>query len=922
MAEAPLRHASSVTAEAASLVSVTHRYGERTALADVTVAIPAGSMTGLIGPDGVGKSTLLALVAGVRRIQTGSVTALGGDMRSSAHRRSAYSRIAYMPQGLGRNLYPTLSVAENIDFFGRLFGQGEAERRWRIDDLTRSTGLDPFLDRPAGKLSGGMKQKLSLCCALIHDPDLLILDEPTTGVDPLSRRQFWELIGRIRARNPAISVATATAYMEEAAEFDHMIAMDNGRVLATGSARDLIAKTGAGSLEDAFIALLPEERRGRRRGPLVVPPRPKREGEAAIEAEHLTMAFGDFVAVDDVSLSIPRGEIFGFLGSNGCGKTTVMKILTGLLQQTSGTARLFGQPTNAADIETRKRVGYMSQSFSLYTELTVRQNLRLHAELFHIAPDQIPARIAAVLDRFDLTGVSDSYPDSLPLGVRQRLQLATAVLHQPEVLILDEPTSGVDPIARDTFWEQLIRLSREDGVTIFLSTHFVNEAARCDRVSLMHAGRILAMGTPAEIVAAEKAPSLEVAFIDLLEAAQARPETATSPEAEARPPPARAVTGSEARTRELGKLWAFARREALELVRDPIRIAFALLGPLILATTMAFGISFDIENVPYAVLDGDQSAESRTFLEAFSSSRYFETRPPITSLAEIDRRLEAGEIRVAIMIPPDFGRDLLRGRTPEVGAVLDGANTFRAETTRGYVQGVLASYLSDLARREGLEEALASPMRIETRFRYNQAFLSLEAISPGVLMMMIIMFSTMLTALGIVREKELGSIVNLYAAPVSKLAFLIGKQLPYVALGLVSFTMLVGLIVFGFDVPIRGSFLALALGALVYCTAATAFGLVVSSFVNSQIAAIFGSAIIVTIPTANFSGMMYPVSTLEGGARLIGELFPALYFQRISTGVFNKGQDLAALYGNHLALAAFCLVFWTAAVVLLKRQER
>jgi len=911
-----------VTAEAASLVSVTHRYGERLALDDVTVAIPAGSMTGLIGPDGVGKSTLLALVAGVRRIQTGDVTALGGDMRSSAHRQSAYSRIAYMPQGLGRNLYPTLSVAENIDFFGRLFGQGEAERRWRIDDLTRSTGLDPFLDRPAGKLSGGMKQKLALCCALIHDPDLLILDEPTTGVDPLSRRQFWELIGRIRARNPSISVATATAYMEEAAEFDHMIAMDNGRVLATGSARDLIGKTGAASLEDAFIALLPEERRGQRRGALVVPPRRSRDGEAAIEAEHLTMRFGDFVAVDDVSLSIPRGEIFGFLGSNGCGKTTTMKILTGLLQQTSGTARLFGQPTNAADIETRKRVGYMSQSFSLYTELTVRQNLMLHGELFHIAPDQIPARIAAVLDRFDLAGVADAYPDALPLGVRQRLQLATAVLHRPEVLILDEPTSGVDPIARDTFWEQLIRLSREDDVTIFLSTHFVNEAERCDRVSLMHAGRILAMGTPAEIVAAEKAPSLDVAFIDLLETAQARPETKETPATATLAAPAPDATGGQAHARQLGKLWAFARREALELIRDPIRIAFALLGPLILATTMAFGISFDIENVPYAVLDGDQSAESRTFLEAFSSSRYFETRPPITSLAEIDRRLEAGEIRVAIMIPPDFGRDLLRGRTPEVGAVLDGANTFRAETTRGYVQGVLSSYITDLARREGLEDAVALPMRIETRFRYNQAFLSLEAISPGVLMMLIIMFSTMLTALGIVREKELGSIVNLYAAPVSKLAFLIGKQLPYVALGLVSFVTLVVLIVFGFGVPLRGSFLALALGAVVYCVAATAFGLVVSSFVRSQIAAIFGSAIIVTVPTANFSGMMYPVSTLEGGARIIGQLFPALYFQRISTGVFNKGQDFAALYGNHLALAAFCLVFWTAAALLLQRQER
>ena len=922
MAAASRREAAAMNGAVVSLVSVTHRYGERTALADVSVDIPAGCTTGLVGPDGVGKSTLLALIAGVRRIQDGSVTALGGDMRSARHRRSVYPRIAYMPQGLGRNLYPTLSVSENIDFFGRLFGQDNAERRRKIDELARSTGLEPFLDRPAGKLSGGMKQKLSLCCSLVHDPELLILDEPTTGVDPLSRRQFWELIDRIRVRNPGMSVVTATAYMEEAAGFDHLIAMDAGAVLAQGSSRDILARTGSASLEDAFIALLPEERRGGRTK-IIVPPRRAGSTDAAIEAQHLTMKFGDFVAVDDVSLRIERGEIFGFLGSNGCGKTTTMKILTGLLQATSGSAQLFGQPTNAADVETRTRVGYMSQSFSLYTELTVRQNLVLHARLFHLAPDAVDPRVAEILTRYDLDDVADALPDSLPLGVRQRLQLATAVLHKPEVLILDEPTSGVDPIARDRFWEQLIRLSRDENVTIFLSTHFVNEAERCDRVSLMHAGRILAMDTPAAIAKPHNA-SLEEAFIALIEGAQAKdgPLADTSPPRPDEVPSAPTHSAvSRAQLSELGKLWAFTRREALELIRDPIRIAFALVGPLILAVAMAYGISFDIENVTYAVLDGDQSLESRTLLESFSGSRYFEKHAPLRSQDEIESRLKSGELRVALMIPPSFGRDLLRGRQPEFGVVLDGANTFRAETTRGYVQGVLAGYVRDLARREGLDAASLSPMSIETRFRYNQAFLSVNAIAPGVLMMLLIMFSTMLTALGIVREKELGSITNLYAAPVSKLAFLIGKQLPYVALGLISFTSLVLLITLGFGVPIRGSFLALAVGAFLYCCAATALGLVVSSFVRSQIAAIFGSAILVSVPTINFSGMMYPVSTLEGGARVIGQLFPALYFQRISSGAFSKGQDMAALYPNFIALAAFCIVFLGAAALLLKRQE-
>lgn len=905
----------------ARIAGVSHRYGVTAALDNVGAVLPGGQTIGIIGPDGVGKSTLLALVAGVRRMQTGTVEVLGGDMRSARHRAAICARIAYMPQGLGRNLYPTLSVVENIDFFARLFGQRSAERAWRIGELLAATGLDPFPDRPAGKLSGGMKQKLALCCALVHDPDLLILDEPTTGVDPLSRRQFWELIARIRVRRPEMTVVTATAYMEEAERFDHLIAMDAGRILASGTPAELEARTGLTSLEQVFIALLPEERR-RRHDAITVRPRRLDGAVTAIAVRNLTKRFGDFVAVDDVSVRVERAEIFGFLGSNGCGKTTTMKMLTGLLEPTSGTAEIFGQPVRSGDLETRKRVGYMSQSFSLYSELTVRQNLDLHARLFHLPPERIAGRIAEMLDRFDLSEVGDAWPDSLPLGVRQRLQLAVAVIHAPEMLILDEPTSGVDPIARDSFWEQLLRLSRDDGVTIFLSTHFINEAERCDRVSLMHAGRILALGTPAELTAARGAATLEDAFVGHLEDAIRRDGAEGGA---ARPAPSRPDVAPPAtpalRIFDPRRLWAFARRETMELIRDPIRVAFALFAPLILAVAMAYGISFDIENVPYAVLDGDRSAQSRGFLENFASSRYFVERAAALGPEDLERRLVEGELRVGLVIPPDFGRDLLAGRQPEVGVLLDGANTFRAETARGYVQGVLNSFLVDLARREGHSSVLVA-VNFEARFRYNQAFLSRYAISPGVMMMLLIMFSTMLTALGVVREKELGSITNLYAAPATKLEFLIGKQLPYVGIAVLSFLSLLVLIRAGFGVPMYGDLATLALGAVIYAFAATAFGLVVSSFVRSQIAAIFGSAIIVSIPTINFSGMMYPVSTLEGGARIVGQVFPALYFQRISAGVFNKGLGLWALYPNHIILAVFAVVFITLAALLLGKQER
>ncbi len=906
----------------ARLTSVSHYYGDTAALDEVSLHIPAGRMVGLIGPGGVGQSTLLGLIAGVRKIQVGQVTVLDGDIAVQSHRNRICTRIAYMPQGLGHNLYPTLTVYENVDFFGRLFGQSAAEREWRINDLLHSTDLHPFANRPAGKLSGGMKQKLSLCCSLIHDPDLLILDEPTTGVDPLSRRQFWELIDRIRDRRSHMSVVTATAYMEEAERFDHLIAMDDGQVMATGTPKALKTKTGQDTLEDAFISLLPEAKRAGHTA-VKLPPRKNVDGLAAIEATDLTMRFGDFTAVDHVTVSIERGEIFGFLGSNGCGKTTTMKMLTGLLPPSEGTARLFGKPVDANDMETRRRVGYMSQSFSLYGELSVRQNLDLHANLFDILKSEIPGRIQEMLTRFGLDEVADELPEGLPLGVRQRLQLAVAVIHAPEMLILDEPTSGVDPIARDDFWRLLIGLSRDDGVTIFISTHFINEAERCDRISLMHAGKILAMDKPEALRKSRRAATLEEAFIAYLEEA-AGANAADGPEIETAPENVydgkAAESPSPVRFFDPRRVWAFTRREAMELIRDPIRIIFALLGPIILAIAMANGISFDVEKLDYAVLDQDQSRESHSFLENFSSSRYFDLKDPVSTRSELDRRLKSGELKFVLIIPPDFGRDLLSDRTPDVGVWFDGAVTFQAETSRGYVQGVLANYLAAFARQESGREA-APPARIETRFRYNQAFLSVYAISPGVIMLLMYMFSTMLTALGVVREKELGSITNLYASPASKLEFLIGKQLPYIGFALISFASLVLLMVVFFQVPITGNFAALLVGAILFATAATALGLVISSFVSSQLAAIFGSAIIVMIPTLNFSGMLYPVSTLEGGGRIVGHLFPALYFQQITSGVFNKGLGFMSLYQSYLWLALFCLIFWTLSAFFLKKQE-
>ncbi|MCI4663176.1 MAG: ribosome-associated ATPase/putative transporter RbbA [Neomegalonema sp.] len=917
--------ASPLSSAVAATHAVSHRYGDVVALDNVSVQIPAGAMIGLIGPDGVGKSTLLGLIAGVRRLQEGRIETLGGDIASVSHRRSVLTRLAYMPQGLGQNLYPTLSVAQNVDFFARLFGQSAAERAARIDDLLAATGLAPFRDRAAGKLSGGMKQKLSLCCSLVHDPDLVILDEPTTGVDPLARRQFWRLIDRLRARRPGMSVVTATAYMEEAEGFDHLIALNGGKVLATGAAAELRAQTGRSKLEDAFVALLPpEERDGV--GPLILPPMTVKPGPPAIEADGLTKRFGDFTAVDNVSLRIQRGEIFGFLGSNGCGKTTTMKMLTGLLPPTSGAAKLFGDAVTAYDRAARARVGYMSQAFSLYTELTVRQNLELHGKLFQLPPHRIGPRVLEMMRRFELFDMADRRPDALPLGVRQRLQLAAAMIHKPEMLILDEPTSGVDPVARDRFWEMLIELSRQDGVTIFISTHFMSEAERCDRISFMHAGRVLAMGAPEDLRRGRGVETLEEAFIAYLE--EAAPEAAADAAAddarELVAAPGAQPTGQTKAAPYVDprRLWAFARREAMEVVRDPIRIAFALFGPLILMLAMSIGISFDIEDVAFSVLDQDRSKESREFVQTLRGSRYFSERPAVRADSEIDRLLTEGEVKAVLVIPPDFGRDLLAGRRPTVAVWLDGANSTRAETARGYVLAAQKDYLATLAREDSRLAPSRPQLTIQARFRYNQAFASVYAIAPGAMMMMLIMAPAMLTALGVVREKELGSISNFYASPAGKLEFLIGKQAPYLALAFLSFFALYALMDFGLGVPARGNFGALAIGALCFVAASTAFGLIMSTLVRSQIAAIFGTAIVSMIPTVSFSGMLYPRASLEGSARVIGAVFPSSYFQHIASGVTNKQLGFAELYQSHLILLATTAVFLGIAAALLSKQAR
>ena len=977
-----------------SIQNLSHRYGKTLALDDVSLDIPKGATVGLIGPDGVGKSTLLSLMAGVKVIQDGRVEVLGGDMADKDVRRDLSHRIAFMPQGLGRNLYPTLSVYENIDFHARLFGLDGQERTRQIARLMEATRLAPFSGRAAGKLSGGMKQKLSLCCALVHSPDLLILDEPTTGVDPLSRRQFWALVDDLRREHAGMTVIVATAYIEEAQRFERLLAMDAGRLLENKPTADVLADYGTDVLEEAYVKMLPPEKQQGSGGLDITPFVPDPAAPPAMEAHGLTKRFGDFTAVDHVSFTIQKGEIFGFLGSNGCGKSTTMKMLTGLLEATEGAATLLGKPIDAGGLDTKMRVGYMSQAFSLYEELSVRRNLDLHARLYQMGAKGAAA-VEEALQQFDLADVADTAPASLPLGIRQRLQLAAACLHHPEVLILDEPTSGVDPAARDMFWRHLLKLSREDKITIFVSTHFMNEAARCDRISFMHKGRVLAVGTPAELAARQNAPDLEEAFVQYLieaeggegeerssrqEAAQSEsdqrefrqntdgvrePSSHTLPKetptvgcvaqathVEGESDDRYSELSDDLQGKDIGSsenqngvreqssyalrdnpntqsfkyrfsmIWTFARREAKELLRDKIRLFFAVFGPLIIMASVSWGISFDVRNLKFAVYDRDQTAASRELVEYFDGSRYFLQQPPIQSEAEIDTVLKSSGAILVIDIPSGFGRDLARGLKPEVSFYVDGSMPFNATNIRGYIGSLITAYTKDRIAESGLPVSLKAPAGIEPRFMYNQDFDSINAIAPGVMMLVLMMIPAMMSAVGVVREREIGSIANFYASPAAVAQYLIGKQLPYIAVGMVNFAAMMLMIIYLFGVPLKGSFTGLAVGTLLMVSASTALGLLISCFVRSQLAAIFATAIITMIPAQTYSGFLYPLSTMEGGALVIGKTFPSSWYYTVSVGSFTKGLHTADLLHEYAAIAAFAATSLILACVLLKKQEK
>jgi ABC-2 type transport system ATP-binding protein len=487
-------HAPSQTPAAVLVEGLSKRFRRTAALEDVSFAVAPGEMLAVVGPDGAGKTTLVQLLAGLLEPTAGAARVAGLEVRTAG--TALGERVGYMSEGF--TLYGSLTVAENLAFFADLYGVRGAERDRRIAELLRFSRLDAALGRRAGQLSGGMQKKLALCCVLIHEPRVLLLDEPTLGVDPLSRQEFWRLLERFLGEGMAIVMTTA--YLDEAERCQQALLLHRGRVLAAGPPAELRRAQGAATLEDVFVAQIataPEGDAAPVGAPSREPPVAPTAG-GGVSAEGLTRRFGDLTAVDGVSFDVRPGEVFGLLGPNGSGKSTLIRMLMGSLRPTAGNARVAGFDAARVGAALHERIGYVSQRFSLYGDLTVGENLDFFGGVYGLDGALLARREAGALALAGLTGHEGARTRDLGGGHRQRLALAAALLHRPAVLFLDEPTSGVDPLARRRFWD-LIHAAADAGTTVLVSTHYLDEAERCDRVCVLDAGRLVALGAPAEL---------------------------------------------------------------------------------------------------------------------------------------------------------------------------------------------------------------------------------------------------------------------------------------------------------------------------------------------------------------------------------------------------------------------------------------
>ncbi len=918
---------------------------------------------------------LLRLIAGLLTADAGKLLVVGVDV--AADPQQVQERVAYMPQKFG--LYNDLTVQENLNLYADMWCTASLASSSSGGNATASSpdGDDgaprPFTNRLAGRLSGGMKQKLGLACTLVHAPELLLLDEPTVGVDPLSRRELWDIILHL-VEGQGLTVLLSTSYLDEAERCGNVVVLHQGKVLAQGppgevtalaAGRTYLAEPSAGQkarglqarllddptvvdavpesgrvrfvmkdksdgtppvqpvgeptaprFEDGFMILIRQATAGQAIAGSMTLDRPLvgHGAEVVVEVRDLVRTFGAFTAVDRVNLDVRRGEIFGLLGPNGAGKTTTFRMLCGLLPATSGTLRVAGLDLHAARASARQRIGYVAQKFSLYGQLSVQENLEFFASAYGLGGRK-RERIAWAMRQFDLTPLSRVPSGQLPGGYKQRLAMAAALLHEPEILFLDEPTSGADPLARREFWRRITALA-EQGVTVIVTTHFMEEAEYCDRVIILDAGRVLAQGTPAEIRG--QAPTMADAFIAIVEKFRSEtlespspPAAPTAPGVDLRPAPNAPVSGFglPAKAR---RVWSLVKKETLQIVRDPSSIAIGIVLPVILILLFGYGVSLDVMNVPVAIVLEDPSPEATELAASFQLSPYFDARL-LTAMPEARELMLAGKVDGIVRIRPDFARKLALGNA-DVQLLVHGTDANRARIIQGYAEAAVGQWA---ARQAGEGRTVpAGAVVVQDRLWFNAANDSHYFLVPGLVVLVITLIGALLTAMVMAREWERGTLESLFVTPVRIDEILLGKTIPYFVLGMIGLILCLLAAKFLFQVPFRGSLAVLVGASMLYLLVALAIGLLISSAVKNQFVASQITLLVTFLPAVMLSGFLFDLRNMPTAVRLLTYLLPARYYVALLQTIFLAGDVWSVIVPNAAVLAgmAAALLLWTRVV--------
>ncbi len=944
------------------------------ALDSVSFEARRGALTALVGPDGAGKSTLMRLSAGLMTADSGDLSVLGIDI--AADPQQVQSLIGYMPQKFG--LYQDLSVQENLDLYADLHGIGADERRDRYPRLMEMTALGPFVQRQAGRLSGGMKQKLGLACTLICSPELLLLDEPTVGVDPLSRRELWAIILQL-VKDEGLTVLLSTSYLDEAERCGHVIVLHEGKVLSHGRP-DEVAELATGRVflaepppgrtprgmqarmldspdvidavpegghvrlvmaaeasgttfdgasmtpararfEDGFMLLLRRITPDRPAVAMTLERHPAADGDqVVVEVKDLVRHFGAFTAVDHVSFAVRRGEIFGLLGPNGAGKTTTFRMLCGLLPPTHGTLRVAGVDLHRARAAARQQLGYVAQKFALYGDLSVAENLDFFASAYGLRGARRRERIAWALKQFELEPLMRQPSGLLPGGYKQRLAMAAALLHEPEILFLDEPTSGADPLARREFWRRITSLA-EQGVTVIVTTHFMEEAEYCDHVAILDHGRILAHGTPAEIrryapVEEGRESRMEDAFIAIV-AASRKVEASPPVQLQVTAPRPFTIDGTPGDlTARVWRIWALVKKEVRQILRDPSSIAVGVVMPVLLILLFGYGLTLDVKNVPVAVVLEDTSPDAIELASTFQLSPYFHAQL-MTSMAQAEDLILASQVDGIIRIRPDFSRQMRSGDA-EVQILAHGRDANRARIIQGYAQGAVGQWN---ARRiaEG-QNVSSGPVVVQDRLWFNEANESRYFLVPGLIVLVMTVLGALLTALVVAREWEQGTFEALFVTPIRAGEILLSKVLPYLGLGIFGLVLCLLAAKFLFQVPFLGSLWVLSLGSLLYLLVALGMGLLISSTVKAQFVASLIVVVAAFIPALMLSGFLFELHNLPAAVRLLSYLFPARYYVALLQTVLLAGDVWSVILPNLAVLAGMAILLLALTRLGFKKQ--